>query len=205
MLESRRAWSTNLFTSLAKLLQSWVLTRDTVKFVDKLRNNQISEYTYEVKFMFLPMINKLFQNSEYKEFYKNETTKLKRYESNTNIKDLYPLEIHTDHKSDNIIALFNKLNTKILTYEYIDRRVTKKQIVYKTSKGNKTKSIFSLELKKDKVNFFTLPFDNQFDKYNKFDTIPIKSCKPLERRVEIHNIEDATYVSKVIDLITNNS
>ena len=90
-----------------------MLSRATFEFTDKSRNNQVYQHTYEVNLVYLSMTNKLFKTKEYKDFYKKEIGTINEYESDINIRDLYPLDIHANNKSEEVVELFNQINDKL--------------------------------------------------------------------------------------------
>lgn len=123
--------------------------------------------------------------------------KNKLYDSNINIRDLYPISIHTDEKKIEDINLFYELNDIILNLnDRISRRVTKREIVYKK---DKSKSIIAIKItKNDNIRIFMLPIVDKFDINKQFNMIPKPSNKPLCKYIKISNNEDINYFKLII-------
>lgn len=63
-----------------------------------------------------------------------------------NIRDLYSNNIHTDNKREEDVERFKQLNDFLLNFnDRINRRVTKKEIVYKK---DKCRSILTIQISK---------------------------------------------------------
>ena len=92
------------------------LARETYKFTNELPNNRSLQCSYEVNFIFLPILNKVFDSKNYAEYLKKESNKVIEYDMDINIRDLYPLEIHTDSKPKEIIDMFNLISKKQKSY-----------------------------------------------------------------------------------------
>ena len=140
-----------------------------------------------------------FDNQKYQNYLTTEMEKEKNklYDSNINIRDLYPISIHTDEKKLEDINLFYKLNDIILNLnDRISRRVTKREIVYKK---DKSKSIVAIKItKSDNIRIFMLPIADKFDTNKRFNTTPKASNKPLCKYIKISNNEDIDYFKLII-------
>ena len=85
---------------------------------------------------------------EFKDFVKEERNRAiyKKYDMDINIRDFYPINIHTDNKREEDVERFNQLNIFLLNFnDRINRRVTKKEIVYKK---DKCRSILTIQISK---------------------------------------------------------
>lgn len=140
-----------------------------------------------------------FNNLEYQNYLTIEMLKEKNklYDSNINIRDLYPISIHTNEKKIEDINLFYELNDIILNLnDRISRRVTKREIVYKK---DKSKSIIAIKItKNDNIRIFMLPIVDKFDINKQFNMIPKASNKPLCKYIKISNNEDINYFKLII-------
>lgn len=178
-----------------------MLARETFKFNEQVNEYRLLEYTYEVDFVLLKDLrstNSLCNDIAYQEFCDSEMSKLqyKSYDEDINIRDLYPLEIHTSNKREIDINRFNLLNDFILEFsDNITRRVTKKEIVYKK---NKSKSIVTISIKKDYINIYTLSNIEKFDINKKILDVAGTSRKPMNKRLIINNEEDMYYAQKIL-------
>lgn len=144
--------------------------------------------------------NSVVHTDEFKQFlieeHNNEQNK--EYDSDINIRDLYPLDIHTTDKRIDDVNRFNNINDLILKHDNrISRRVTKKEIVYKK---DKSRSVISIQIsKRNYLKVFMLPDVEEFDLYNKFNVISKGNCKPLERLLLIKEDQDLDYLKLIID------
>ncbi|MGN1000323.1 MAG: hypothetical protein ACI4OG_00090 [Bacilli bacterium] len=178
-----------------------LLVRETFKFNEQVNEYRLLEYTYEVDFVLLKDLreaNSLCNDEVYQEFYDSEVKRLqnKSYDENIHIRDLYPLEIHTNKKRKIDVNRFNLLNDFILGFSNnITRRVTKKEIVYKK---NKSKSIVTISIKKDYINIYTLSNIERFDINKKLLDVAERSRKPMNKRLIINNEEDMYYAQKIL-------
>ena len=177
-------------------MQPRVLARDTFEFEN-------SKNIYEVEMLSLNDLidkKKVIYDSNFKKFVEQEKNKRykKEYDLNVNIRDLYPLDIHTNNKNENDIKIFYILNDFILNYnKRINRRVTKKEIVYKK---DKSKSIVSIKLTKMKgVQLFVSKEIESIDNEKCFFTIPKTNKKPLQKCIKIKGNEE---LSKILKLMT---
>jgi len=178
-----------------------VLARDTYKFKEKLSNNQVKECTYDVELILLKDLkgnNSLCNSEEYKIFYEEEINNLqnKKYDLDMNIRDLYPINIHTENKRKIDVDRFNILNELILSLnEGINRRVVKKEIVYKK---NKSKSIIAIKLFNDYLNVYFSDLVENVDLNKKVCILSQSNRKPLDRFFVVKNDNDIEYLSKII-------
>ena len=178
-----------------------MLARDTYKFKEKLSNNQVKECTYDVELILLKDLkgnNSLCNSEEYKIFYEEEINNLqnKKYDLDMNIRDLYPINIHTENKRKIDVDRFNILNELILSLnEGINRRVVKKEIVYKK---NKSKSIIAIKLFNDYLNVYFSDLVENVDLNKKVCILSQSNRKPLDRFFVVKNDNDIEYLSKII-------
>lgn len=178
-----------------------LLARETFKFNEQVNEYRTLDYTYEVDFVLLKDLrgtNSLCNDEAYQEFYDEEIARFqnKTYDEDIHIRDLYPLEIHTDNKREIDINRFNLLNDFILgSSDNITRRVTKKEIVYKK---NKSKSIVTMSIKKDYINLYTLSDIERFDIKERLEDVPEKSRKPMNKKLIITNEEDMYYAQSIL-------
>lgn len=104
-------------------MQPRVLTRDTFKFNDSSRNT----YKYEVELVVLNDLigkNSVVNSKEFKIFAIKESIKKenKIHNLDSNIRDLYSIDIHIKGKNKEDLSMFEKLNDIILSY---DKRLNK--------------------------------------------------------------------------------
>lgn len=161
-----------------------------------------ANYIYDVNFLVLKDFkgkNSIINSFEFKEFVTNEYNKniKNNYDMDIHIRDLYPIETHTDNKNALDVERFNELNEYILLLNSnISRRVTKKEIVYKK---NKSKSIITIQIsKRNYLKIFLLDEVKEFDKENKFKTISKSNCKVLQNLFKIKNNNDLIYTKDVL-------
>jgi len=179
----------------------FLLAKDTYNFSEKLTNNQVRECTYDVEFIILKDLrgkNSLCSSTEYKNFYDEEINNLKhkQYDLDINIRDLYPLSIHTDNKRKIDIDRFNHLDKLILGLDdRITRRVVKKEIVYKK---NKCKNIIAIKIFNEYINVYMSDLVEQIDYKNKVSVLAKSNRKPLDRVFMIESDKDIKYVSEII-------
>lgn len=165
------------------------------------------EYKYEVELIILPDLfgkNSVINTNEFKEFVKKEYQKEQRkvYDNDINIRDIYPLETYIKNKKSSDLNNFYKLNELILKIsKRINRRVTKKKIVYKK---DKCKSIISIIITKNNgIKLFALDAIEQYDKLHKFFTIPKSYRDPLTQCLNIKSNEDLNYLKEIINEYIN--
>lgn len=136
---------------------------------------------------------------EFKDFVKEERNRViyKKYDMDINIRDLYPINIHTDNKREEDVERFNQLNIFLLNFnDRINRRVTKKEIVYKK---DKCRSILTIQIsKRGYLKFFALPCIEKYDFLHLFKTIAKSNCKPLEKLILIKEDKDLKYLIETI-------
>lgn len=178
-----------------------MLARETFKFNEQINEYRCLEYTYEVDFILLKDLrgtNSLCNDLAYRDYYESEIARFqnKTYDEDIHIRDLYPLEIHTNNKREIDISRFNLLNDFILgSSDNITRRVTKKEIVYKK---NKAKSIVTMSIKKDYINLYTLSNIERFDINERMEDVPENSRKPMNKKLIITNEEDMYYAQRIL-------
>ena len=64
------------------------LTKLSRRFLfEKLSNNQVMRYKYEIEFIFLPIMDKLFQTEKYNDFVKSENKCFNKYRLNHKIRN----------------------------------------------------------------------------------------------------------------------
>ena len=186
-----------------KNIKPSVLARETYSFKDVYQRSDFKvDYVYEVELIVVKDLhgyNSVTKTDEFKEFLSNEleSEKYINYDPDINIRDLYPLEIHTKDKDETLVNYFDKINDLILNYDSrINRRVTKREIVYKK---DKSKSIVAIRIsKKGYIKLFVNGNINEYDNQNKFDTVPEKTNKPLNKVLKIYNDSDFHYLETVI-------
>lgn len=143
--------------------------------------------------------NSIIYTDDFKIFSKSELSKKQKvkYDLDINVRDLYPISIHTEDKDEKDVERFKKLNDIILNHnKRISRRVTKKEIVYKK---DKSKSIVSFIITKHKgIKIFTFKEIEDLDIKRKFYTISKSNCKSLEKCSKIKTEDDLKYVSLII-------
>ena len=136
---------------------------------------------------------------EFKDFVKEERNRViyKKYDMDINIRDLYPINIHTDNKREEDVERFNQLNIFLLNFnDRINRRVTKKEIVYKK---DKCRSILTIQIsKRGYLKVFALPCIEKYDFLHLFKTIAKSNCKPLEKLILIKEDKDLKYLIETI-------
>ena len=162
----------------------------------------INEYTYEVELLNLIDLtgkNSIIHTDGFKIFLNKEISKKQKikYDLDINVRDLYPISIHTEDKDEIDVKRFNKLNDIILNHsKRISRRVTKKEIVYKK---DKSKSIVSFIITKHEgIKIFTFKKIEDLDNERRFYSISKSNCKPLERCYKIKTDEDLNYISLIM-------
>ena len=168
-------------------MQPRVLARETFQFQNECKSFacDLREITYEVEFISLPLLlikTKKIGNKDYNSFLIDEQQKKenKKFDNDINLRDLYPISIHTKNKQECNLEMFNVINDLILNNKSIFRRVTKKQIVYK---NKKTKSIIGIKLTNYKgIKVYTLPSVKELDIENRFIDVPSKCLKPLNKK-----------------------
>ena len=226
MLESRRTWITNIFTSCRKFVQPSSTARDTNEYSKSIENKGFSnyitvlksntyefnnvyanpyykgDYSYEVNLIIVKDyrgVDSIINKQEFKEYVKEEYEKYKNisYDLDYNIRDLYDIKIHTENKNDEDIERFNELNKIILSSNSrISRRVTKKEIVYKK---DKSLSIISIQIsKRNYLKLFIKERIKEFDEYSKFSEIPKSNCKPLNYMMKVKDAEELKYAIEKI-------
>ena len=166
--------------------RSTVLIKDTFNFNNTYNSEyNDAEYLYEVELLVLNDLrgkNSVVNTEEFHSFLIKEHDKKvnKKYDLDINIRDLYPIDIHTNNKSKENVDRFYQLNKFILSSNNrISRRVTKKEIVYKK---DKSRSILSIQIsKRDYLKVFVLEQIEQYDYNNSFKTISKGNCKPLKK------------------------
>lgn len=161
-----------------------------------------TDYIYDVNFLVLKDFrgkNSIVNSFKFKEFVENECNKKlkKNYDLDINIRDLYPIDIHTNNKDIDDIKRFNNLNEYILLLNSnISRRVTKKEIVYKK---NKSKSIITIQISKRKyLKIFLLNAIEEFDIENRFITISKNNCKSLQKLFKVECDNDLIYIKEIL-------
>lgn len=190
-------------------IEAKTLRKKTYSF-DDVKNSDNIKYEVEVITINNLRKNKFLNSQYFQNFKKQEVENTKNHNfkiyEDYNIRDLYPIEQHLCNKSDLIKKWFNELNKLILESNIrINRRVTKREIVYKK---DKIKSIISLVLsQKGYVKLFISSKVTLIDEEVKFFIIPKGYCKPLERCLIIDNETTFNYAKshliKYIDLIMN--
>lgn len=184
--------------------QPRVLARDTYELSDAyLSRCNKATYKYDVELIMLNDLigkNSVVNTLDFKNFVEKELEKEKNkvYDQEFNIRDLYPIEIHFEQKQKEDIERFELLNKMILSNsKRINRRVTKKEIVYKKDKA---KSILSFIITKSEgIKMFAFNYIEEFDLESRFITISKKNCKPLEKCMKIKNDNDLEYIKMIID------
>ena len=97
----------------------------------------VGTYNYNVDLIVIKDFigaNSVINTNDFIDYSKKERDRFlyREIDYSSNIIDLYPLESHLSNKNESDVMLFNKLNDFILSYSNrINRRVTKKAIVYK--------------------------------------------------------------------------
>lgn len=184
-------------------LKPTILIQNTFSFNNAYDTNSYNvNYIYDVELLILNDFrgkNSVIHTKEFKQFLVEEHSKeeFKKYDTDINIRDLYPIKIHYENKNPIDIERFCKLNNIILKCnDRISRRVTKKEIVYKK---DKSRSILSIQICKSKyLKIFVLPIIENFDKDAKFKTISKSNNKPLDRLFKIKSEEDYVYIVPII-------
>ena len=114
-----------------KNLKPSVLARETFSFKDVYQRSDFNvDYVYEVELIVIKDLegyNSITKSDEFKEFLSKEldSEKYINYDLDINIRDLYPIEIHTKDKDEKLLNYFEKLNNSILNY---NSRTTPKTI-----------------------------------------------------------------------------
>lgn len=143
--------------------------------------------------------NSIINTEQFKNFVNEERNKVihKKYDTDINIRDLYPINIHIDNKRKEDIDHFNQLNDFILNFnDRVSRRVTKKEIVYKK---DKSRSILTIQIsKRGYLKTFVLPCVEKYDFLHLFKTISKSNCKPLEKLILIKDDKDLKYLIEII-------
>lgn len=183
--------------------RSTVLIKDTFNFNNTYNSEyNNAKYLYEVELLVLNDLrgkNSVVNTEKFCSFLIKEHDKKvnKKYDLDINIRDLYPIDIHTNNKPKENVDRFYQFNKFILSINnIISRRVTKKEIVYKK---DKSRSILSVQISKsDYLKVFVLEHIKQYDYNNSFKTISKGNCKPLKKLMIIKNDSDLKYLFDVI-------
>ena len=164
-------------------------------------------YLYDVELITLNKIhNKYLDIDElkYQIFLESELNKKtkKNYDLDINIRDLYPLDVHTKNKKECDIELFNNLNKFVLSYDKrISRRITKKTIVYKK---DRSRSILSVDITKtEHLKLFILSKQLKHDTKEKFVEISLNSKMPFKSCMTINDNNDLKYAIKLLKKYLN--
>jgi len=181
-----------------------ILFEDTFNITETFSQYRKAEYIYEVRFLVVNDLrgnNSVINNEHFKKFVANESNNMKnkKYDSDINIRDLYPIEIHLEGKREEDIKRFNILNNQMLEFSpRISRRVTKKEIVFKR---DKIKSIVAISFSRNYkcLRLFLLPSASKFDINKKFITVPKNSKRTLDMKLLIRNEYDFEYAKNILN------
>lgn len=180
-----------------------ILIKDTFTFKNTYNSDfWDAEYIYEVELLSLNDFrgkNSVVNTDDFKNFVNEERNRVinKKYDMDINIRDLYSINIHTDNKREEDIERFKKLNDFVLNFnDRINRRVTKREIVYKK---DKCRSILTIQIsKRGYLKVFALPCIEKYDFLHSFKTISKSNCKPLEKLILIKENKDLEYLIEII-------
>ena len=159
-------------------------------------------YKYEVNLIVLYDFNgknSIVNQPSFEEFVNQENLRIQNihYDMDIHIRDLYSVDEYYNNCKAEDIANFEILNDFILSSYSLDRRINKKEIVYKK---NKIRNIISFKIGKySGLKIFLLKDCVTFDFLNKFSIISKGNCKPLEMYYKIKNQEDVNYVKQVLN------
>lgn len=154
----------------------------------------VGTYNYNVDLIVIKDFigaNSVINTNDFIDYSKKERDRFlyREIDYSSNIIDLYPLESHLSNKNESDVMLFNKLNDFILSYSNrINRRVTKKAIVYKK---DKCKNIISIRISSIK-HIIVYVSDDIYECDCNLNIIDIKSQSyiPFKKVIYINNISE---------------
>lgn len=159
-------------------------------------------YKYEINLIVLYDLNgkySIINQPSFEEFVNQENLRIQNihYDMDIHIRDLYSVDEYYNNCKAEDIANFKILNDFILSSYSLDRRINKKEIVYKK---DKIRNIISFKISKYAgLKIFLLKDCVAFDFLNKFSIISKGNCKLLEMYYKIQNQEDINYVKQILN------